>query len=185
MRAKNLNIKQLTEIGFLKRAHGVKGDVVINLNDDILLIDEMINFFFFEIEGLPVPFKVEEFEWRGDNAINVKFKLIENKEEAQTFIGSKIFVEKKCIDKQSDEQSLASFVGFTLIDQTLGTMGPIVQVDDFAGNIVFTVNYNEEEILIPFNAELLVLFDESNEQITLNLPDGLLSIDDDDEDDRD
>ena len=76
-------------------------------------------------------------------------------------------------------------MGFSLIDQTLGTMGPIVQVDDFAGNIVFTVNYNEEEILIPFNAELLVLFDESNEQITLNLPDGLLSIDDDDEDDRD
>lgn len=184
MQAKNLNIKQLAEIGFLKRAHGVKGDVVINLNDDIFLIDEMIDFFFFEIEGLPVPYKVEEFEWRGDNVINVKFKFIENKEEAQVLVGCKVFVERKCIDIQNDEQSASSLVGFTLIDQALGTMGPIIQVDDFAGNIVFTINYNEKEILIPFNAELLVLFDEENEEITLSLPEGLLSTDDED-DDRD
>jgi len=63
-----------------------------------------------------------------------------------------------------------------LIDKTLGNIGMITNVDDFAGNIVLTVLYKGEELLIPYNENLLVDSDESQKTITLQLPEGLIEI---------
>jgi len=63
-----------------------------------------------------------------------------------------------------------------LIDKTLGNIGMITHVDDFAGNIVLTVLYKGEELLIPYNENLHVDSDESQKTITLQLPEGLIEI---------
>ena len=55
-----------------------------------------------------------------------------------------------------------------------GAQGVIDHVDDYSGNIVFTVSYRGEELLIPFHEEMLVSYSESEGTLTLNLPDGLI-----------
>jgi 16S rRNA processing protein RimM len=61
----------------------------------------------------------------------------------------------------------------------MGKIGEIAVVEDFGGNIVFTVMMNGKEILIPFHDELLVEFNPKKKLIILDCPEGLLELNED------
>jgi 16S rRNA processing protein RimM len=163
-------------VGFIKKAHGIKGDLLVvfekGVNDSI----EDIDFLFFEINGLLVPYFIEEMTWRSDDSIIFKFKLIDTKEKAQLFGGYKIFVDKDELIFSDSDFDPHYIINFKLVDQKLGEIGEIIKVNDFGGNIVFTVNYQNNEIMIPFNDELLVSIDQEAESIIMNCPEGLLDL---------
>lgn len=171
-----INIKDYIEAGYVKKTHGVQGGLHLILDESLDEIIEELEFVFFEIDGLPVPFFIEEISSLGTGFANVQFKHIENKEKAQNYVGFKIMVDKSEIADSSDLVSIGLLKGFTLIDTQLGEIGEIQDVNDFGGNIVFTLNYENQEVMIPFNEELLVNFSPEKSTITLNCPEGLFDL---------
>jgi 16S rRNA processing protein RimM len=92
---------------------------------------------------------------------------------AKRLIGQSAWLYKtEIIDEPEEDEAL--WLGYTLFDVQFGEIGPIEAMDDFAGNIVLNVNCKGEELLIPYNDDILVALDEDKKQITLNLPDGLI-----------
>lgn len=163
------------KIGYFRKTHGVHGDVVLDFEPQFEYSVEETNHFFIELEGLLVPFYISEDGFRFTTAKSaiVTFDWVGNEKYAKRLVGSSVYLYKDAIiDEPEENESMLE--GYLLVDEMLGEIGMINQVDDYSGNIVLTVNYRGNDILIPYNDEILVSMDEAQKTITLKLPEGIL-----------
>lgn len=165
-----------TVAGFIKKVHGIQGELIIIFENGMEDAIEEPEFMFIEIEGLPVPFFVDDITWRSDGSANFKLKYVDSKEKAQEYIGCKIAFENINLDLENVVFDPNHLIGFMLVDQQIGALGKIEGINDFGGNIVFSINYKGNEVLIPFDDDLLISFDQENTTIVMNCPDGLLDL---------
>ena len=70
------------------------------------------------------------------------------------------------------------FIGYQLIDKTLGPIGEIVDINDLTENVLFIVEHDGEEIMIPAADDLILDIDDENETILMDLPQGLVNMED-------
>ncbi len=163
------------KIGYFKKTHGVHGDLVLEFEEHFEYSVEEAERLFIELEGLLVPFFIanDGFRFKSSKSAIIKFDWVDTEKYAKRLVGRSVFLfNEEIIDEPSENSDLLK--GFLLIDQKLGKIGMIGQVDDYSGNIVLTVNYRGNDILIPYNDEITVALDVSQKTITLNLPEGLL-----------
>ena len=66
-------------------------------------------------------------------------------------------------EKENNEPELE---GFVLFDKEKGEIGEILKVDDFSGNVVLSVLYNHEEIMVPFHEDLIISIQHPQKIIT-------------------
>ncbi|MDA3817696.1 MAG: hypothetical protein PF486_09995 [Prolixibacteraceae bacterium] len=163
----------LVEVGFVKKSQGVQGGIMVVFDNEPTFIDDSLDFLFLEIDGLPVPFPILFMEERNDAVFYTELDFVSDKEEARSYAGCKVLVEKKHINDQIDSQNASVLKGFSLFDTKLGRIGIISEIDDYAGNLVFTVLDDNKEYMIPFNEELLVKFDADKSIIEMNCPEGI------------
>ena len=168
-------IADCEKIGFFRKTHGVHGEVVLEFEEHFVFSVEESERFFVELEGLLVPFFIsdEGLRFRSSKSAIVKFDWVDTEKYAKRLIGNSAYLyHEEIIDEPEESEEL--FKGFVLEDTVLGKIGTIEEVDDYAGNIVFTVSYNGAEILVPYNEDLLVEIKEDQKIILLKLPEGLL-----------
>lgn len=168
-----------TQIGFIQKPHGINGELVIRFQEQYYSTLEEANTIFLEIEGLLVPYFIIDNSIRfrtGDSAI-MKFDWVETGTQAQKLTGLSVFIENENIVIEEDSFDIRMLEGFILFDQLKNQIGNIVAVNDFAGNIILDVNYLGKEIMIPFNEDFLIDLDIPKKIITLDLPEGLLNLD--------
>lgn len=163
------------KIGFFRKTHGVHGAVVLEFEEHFEYSVEEADRFFVELEGLLVPFFIEEegLRFKSSKSAIVEFDWVNSEKYAKRLVGCSAYLYKsEIVDVPAENEELLK--GFLLIDEKLGEIGIVEQVDDYSGNIVLTVSYEGEEILIPFNNEILIALDEDSKALTLKLPEGLL-----------
>jgi 16S rRNA processing protein RimM len=173
---KPVNRNNCTEIGYVKKTHGVKGELQIFYEEGMEEILDNLEYIFFEYQGLLVPFFIDTIFSSGPNAAIILFKTLDSKEKAGDFAGCKLFIET---DKLEGAETLFSpqlLKGYTVFDVTKGKIGEISEIEDFGGNIVFTIKVKRKKILIPFHDELLVEFDPDKKMMILDCPDGLIDL---------
>jgi 16S rRNA processing protein RimM len=163
------------KIGFFKKTHGVNGDLVLEFDSQFESTIEHSDCFFVELDGLLVPFFISEegFRFKSDNTAILTFDGVESEKYARRLVGAAVFLFKNEI-VEIDTEFDGRLEGFLLIDSERGELGKIEYIDDYAGNVVLTVNYRGQELLVPFNENFLVNINEEHQTITLNLPEGLI-----------
>lgn len=165
------------KIGFFRKTHGVHGEVVLEYEEHYEYSVEEAERFFIELDGLLVPFFIEDegLRFRSAKSVIVNFEEVKTEAYAKRLIGQTAWLYKtEIVDEPEEHADL--LLGFTLIDEQRGVIGPIEDMDDFAGNIVLNVNFKGQELLVPYNEEMLVELDEMKKEITLRLPDGLIEL---------
>lgn len=163
------------KIGFFRKTHGVHGDVVLEFEEYFAHSVEDATRFFVELEGLLVPFYIagEGLRFKSSKSAIVNLDWVDTEKYAKRLVGCSVYLfQDEITDEEVEDEN--ALIGFSLFDEKQGEVGEIEYVDDYSGNIVFTVKMKNEELLIPFNEEILVSIDEEQKMITLNLPDGLL-----------
>ena len=184
--------EEVYKIGRLGKAHGVKGEVSFQFDDDIFdRVDA--EYLVLDIDGILVPFFMEEYRFRNDTVCLVKFCDIDTQQRAQELTGCDVYFPRVLAEGADEDLSLASFVGFTIIndgggktathtvsdESTVHTVpdgfpvGTIASIDDTTANILFEL---EDGRLIPANDDLIVDIDTEHRQIRMNIPEGLLDI---------
>lgn len=164
------------KIGFIKKTHGVRGELVLEFEPQFEFSIEIANRYFIEIDGLLVPFLLVEdgFRFKTDETAILTFDGVKTESYAKRLVGCPVYLFTDEIELDPDSQADSQFMGFTLWDTMLGEIGIIEQIDDYSGNIVFTLKYKGNELLVPFNEELLVEIDDKRKIIQLRLPEGLI-----------
>ncbi|HNW51606.1 MAG TPA: ribosome maturation factor RimM [Prolixibacteraceae bacterium] len=166
------------EIGFVKKTHGVKGEVQIAFQEGLDEIVEELEYLFFEVEGLLVPFFIDSIFSIGANSAIILFETLDSKEKANEFTGCKLFIEKEWLAENDIPFSPQLLVGFTLIDPSKGKIGKITHVDDYGGNFVITVLHKRKEILVPLNEDLIHQFNPKELTLTIECHDDLFDLND-------
>jgi 16S rRNA processing protein RimM len=164
------------KVGYFKKTHGVYGELVLEYEPQFEYSIENASRFFVELDGLLVPFFVLEngFRFKTENSAIIIFDGVDSEKYAKRMVGSSVFLFKNEIVEMPDEELELNLINYLLIDEVRGEIGIIEKVDDYSGNIVLTVNYRTQELLVPFNEDFLIEIDEKNKILKLKLPDGLI-----------
>ena len=165
----------LFKIGKLGKTHGVNGEITFMFDDDIFdRVDS--EYLILEIDGILVPFFMEEYRFKSDEVALVKFEDIDTQERAAELTGCEVYFPRETSPDTSEggEISYAQLVGFSLIDaSTNSAVGKINYIDDQTENIMFEL---EDGTLIPAYEGLIEDIDIENKTISMNLPEGLLDL---------
>jgi 16S rRNA processing protein RimM len=163
------------KVGYFKKTHGVNGDLILDFEPEFEESIECANCFFVELDGLLVPFFVFEdgFRFKTENSAIISFDGVDSEKYAKRMVGSSVYLFKNEIIEIADEFFDSELEGYLLIDEILGEIGVIDRVDNYSGNIVFTLNYKGKELLVPFNEDFLTELDKKRKIIKLALPEGL------------
>jgi 16S rRNA processing protein RimM len=89
-------------------------------------------------------------------------------------VGQSVYLFKNEIIKDSNELVDSELIDYLLYDETYGKVGKIEEVNDYAGNVVFTVDFNGKELLVPYNEDFFISIDKNKKDIILKIPEGLL-----------
>lgn len=131
-----------------------------------------------EIDGIFVPFFIEEYRFKGEITALFKLEDVNSEDDAKTFTNLDVYFPKSYL--QTDEEDFSApgdfFIGYTVVDVHHGVLGKIIQVDDSTINILFVVKRDTDELLIPANGDFVVSIDEKNRKIEMNIPEGLIDL---------
>ena len=168
-----IKAEEVYKIGRLGKAHGVKGEVSFQFDDDIFdRVDA--DYLVLDFDGILVPFFMEEYRFRSDTVCLVKFKGVDIQQRAQELTGCDVFFPRALAEEGDEMPSLASLVGFDIVNVSDGrTIGNIAAIDDSTVNILFEL---EDGTLIPASDELITNIDAEQRTIRMNIPEGLLDI---------
>lgn len=164
-------------IGKITKSHALKGEVVFNFSDDIFDRTES-EYLICEIDGILVPFFMEEYRFKSDTSVLVKFEGIDSAEATRQLLGADVYFEKsKAIESGEEDMSLRFFIGFKMTDENCKDIGVITDIDDNTQNWLFIVeNIKGEEILIPAHEEFISEIDNENKIMKMVLPEGLTEL---------
>ena len=165
--------EEVYKIGRLGKAHGVRGEVSFQFDDDVFdRVDA--DYLVLDVDGILVPFFMEEYRFRSDTVCLVKFCDIDTQQRASELTGCDVYFPRDLADEAAGEPSLSMLVGFELVEaRSKKAVGRIAAIDDTTANILFEL---EDGRLIPANDDLITDIDANRRQITMNLPEGLLDI---------
>lgn len=161
------------KIGRLGKAHGVKGEVSFQFDDDIFDTTDA-DYLVLDIDGILVPFFMEEYRFRNDTVCLVKFCDVDTQQRASELTGCDVYFPRALAEEADEGPTLSSLVGFDVADAGSGkTVGRIAAIDDQTQNVLFEL---EDGLLIPANDDLVTDIDTEKKIITMNIPEGLLEI---------
>ena len=165
------------KIGVIGKPHGVRGEVCIRFADDVF--DRVgADYLLLDMEGILVPFFMEEYRFRTDEMGLVKFCDIDTEERARELTGAEVYFPRSLAEEENGQVSWAQIIGFSLVDSRTGkVIGQIETVDETTLNILFDVTTDDgKQLLIPAGEDLIREVDTEKRIIKMEIPDGLLEL---------
>ena len=166
------------QIGRMGKAHGLKGEINFQFTDDVWDRADS-DYIICEVDGILVPFFIEEYRFRSDSTAIMKLEDIDSIEQAQMLVNSPVFIEKKYQEELGeDEVSLHYFIGFKMLDGDDGKdIGTIIDIDDQTDNWLFIVERPDgTEVMIPAHEEFISEIRHEDKTMVMDLPLGLLEL---------
>ena len=169
--------EEVFKIGQFAKPHGIKGELSLVTNSDVL-DDAEEPYIVCDMDGILVPFFVEEYRYKSDTVILVKLEDVNSEADARMFVNKEVFYPLDAVDADDlvGDMTWDSFIGYTITDEHQGFLGKITDVDESTINVLLRVDHEGKEILIPAAEELITDADHETRSLTVSLPEGLLEL---------
>ncbi len=172
---KRLYKEDFTRIGIIRKSHGYKGHAKISVDD--LYLGDLKNqtFVFIKIDGYKVPFRIESLEVARDTII--KFKNCDSSEAMDNYQLLELYLLTEDIQhiESTGDLKKDSYLSMNIIDKEHGDLGKIVRVDEYPQQLMaILINKNHDEIMIPLHEALITHFAPEENNIYMDLPEGLI-----------
>ena len=165
--------ENIYQIGRLGKTHGVRGEISFLFDDDVFdRVDA--DYLILKVDGILVPFFIEEYRFKSDSNAIIKFEDIDTQERARELTGADVYFPRSLAENDDENLSWPVLVGFDIIEASSGrTVGRIASVDDSTLNILFCL---DDGRLIPASENLITAIDQQTRTLTMHIPDGLLDL---------
>lgn len=164
-------------IGRLGSTHGLKGELTFRFTDDIFTADDC-KYVVCDIDGLLVPFFLEDWRIRSSETAIVKFEGYDDVNTVQILQNADVYYPKAAV--RSERGGLTSWkvlTGFAVSDVEAGSLGIVTEVDDSSANTLLVVDTpSGKELVLPVHPDLVAGLDINARTLMLRLPDGLLDL---------
>jgi len=165
---------QGNHIGTLIKPHGYKGDLLLKGKPQFLnIITEGIPLFI-EISEQRIPFFIEDFspDLSGEKGI-IKFEFIDSDIEARKYIACRVYMDSVDEDMQEQDAQIVEFVGYSVLDTSTGNEYKVIDFYDSSENPILVLKNNNDELLLPRNADYIVEVDHTSRIMKVEFPEGL------------
>ena len=160
--------EELFEAGKFHKTHGVKGELSCSFHKTV--DTENLRYIVSIVDGIFVPFFIETLRVKTPTSALIKLVNIDSENDAKELLSSPIYLPLASQQIDTDEVDVSYFVGYSVVDT-------IIAVDETTVNTLFCVENKQKEMLyIPVAEEFIVSIDEQSRIIHMNLPSGLLTI---------
>ena len=165
--------ENIYQIGRLGKTHGVRGEISFLFDDDVFdRVDA--DYLILKVDGIFVPFFIEEYRFKSDSNAIIKFEDIDTQERARELTGADVYFPRSLAENADENLSWSVLVGFDIIEASSGrTVGRIASVDDSTLNILFCL---DDGRLIPASENLITAIDQQTRTLTMHIPEGLLDL---------
>ena len=160
------------KIGRIGKPHGIGGEVTLRFTDDVFdRVDA--DYLVLMVDGILVPFFIEEYRFRSEEVALVKFEDIDTMDRAAELTGCDVFFPRHLADIDNDVLTWSQIVGYDIVDVASGkVIGRIESVDESTINVLLEL---ADGTLIPAVDEFIDDIDHEARKLFMSLPDGLLS----------
>jgi len=158
-------------LGTISRKFSFKGEVVIQLNPDLEHFPQDLKSVFVEFEQKRIPFFIEFTKQSKNNSYRLKFEDVNTEDEAQNLVSREVYVLSSEIDLD-DSFRLEDLIGYVAFD----TNDEETDINTMTIQSIFEIQTSDAKVLVPVNDDWIMDIDDDNQEITLDLPDGLLDL---------
>jgi len=170
-----MDFESCYQLGYVLKTHGLKGDVVFEIDADNPAAYRKMESVFVELNKKLIPFFIERIQLNGSRAI-VKFEDIDSMDDASKFKGARLFLPLDVLPKLKDGYYFHELIGFKVIDNQEGELGVITGVFESGHQDLLAMEYRHKEVLIPLIDDIVTKVDKKAKTVYTSLPDGLLDI---------
>jgi len=170
-----MKVDDCYQVGYVIKTHGLKGDIQIFLDvDDPSQYNEMESVFVNKNNTL-VPFFIERIQLNGQKAL-VKFEEVDSIESATALVAAQLHLPLALLPELTEGQYFFhQLVGLKLFDGKK-EIGLVDQVYQLTPQNLLSINHKGKEVLVPLNDEIVKKVDLNKKEILAELPDGLLDV---------
>lgn len=175
-----MTIDESYELGYVIKPHGLKGFVVAEFDVDEPAAYTKLKTVYLALAGAPTrlqAYGVEKVQPQAGGRVLLKLREVPRIEEAEPLRGAKLYLpltELPALDE--DQFYFHEVIGFTVVDEALGTLGTVENFYELPQQDVLAMRYQGQEVLIPVVDELVSHADMASRELFVTLPEGLLDI---------
>ena len=162
------------KIGRIGKPHGIKGELTMMVEGDVFDRVEG-EYLILLIDGILVPFFIEDYRFRSEQPALVKFCDIDTQERASELTGCDVFFPRSLSDSDdTDTLTWQEAIGYQVADDNSGKpLGTISYIDTSTANTLIELDHG---MIIPAAYEIIKDINTEQRLITMSLPEGLMEI---------
>ena len=92
---------EVFKIGYIQRIHGISGEVEMRFTDDSFEQSEC-DYLLLKVDGLLVPFFIEEYRFKNKDTLLVLFERVEDDAHARMLCGAEVWFPISAIPEERD-----------------------------------------------------------------------------------
>jgi len=174
--ALDMNVDSCFKIGYILKAHGLKGEVTMSPMPDCPDLEELESVFL-QIREQLVPYILDSVNIKKGTKAYLRLEGIDTPEKAAALKGTSIYVPKSIRPSLPGNEFYSDeVIDFEVIDIKVGALGTIKEVQEFGPGKHLIVLVNGKEVMIPVNSPFIKKINKSGKQLTVELPDGFLEL---------
>ena len=154
----------MLQIAKILKSNGTDGGLLIGVRDIEVGQIDLQEPVFFEFDGLPVPFFIQDLQQRGTSKAIIHLNDINSLADAEEVVGRAVYIEGEW-----EEEEELDFTGWTLLNRGV-RVGTVTGMEPIPGNLCLYVG----DALVPLHEDLILSADSATRTLDLDLPEGLL-----------
>ena len=171
-----MNLDSCFKVGQIVKAHGIKGEIVLDLDgnhSDILLELESV---FVEVNQKLIPFFIDDISVTDKRAI-IKFEDINSSEDTKSLMKKNVFISNDYLpEDEEDRFYYEELIGFKIQDQNQGEIGTVTDFIERPGQDLLVGEHSGKEFYIPVDTAIILEADRDKKVLITDLPEGLLEL---------
>ena len=164
-------------LGKIVKKYSFKGDVLLKLDTDQPELYEHLDALFLDINNSLIPYFVDKSQLHKSNLLRLKFEDVSSEIDAEQLLKKEVYLPLALLPKlEGNTFYYHEIIGFHIVDENFGSVGLISGVNDSSAQVLFEIDRNGIEILIPLNDDIISSVDRTNKTVTVNTPPGLIEL---------
>ncbi|AOR25667.1 ribosome maturation factor RimM [Formosa sp. Hel3_A1_48] len=164
-------------LGKIVKKYSFKGEVLLKLDTDQPELYEHLDALFLDINNSLIPYFVDKSQLHKSNLLRLKFEDVSSEIDAEQLLKKEVYLPLALLPKlEGNTFYYHEIIGFHIVDENFGSVGLISGVNDSSAQVLFEIDRNGIEILIPLNDDIISSVDRTNKTVTVNTPPGLIDL---------
>lgn len=170
-----MEIKDCFYLGKIVKPFSFKGELVAFFDVDEPLEYSELDGVYIEINKVLVLYPIETIRINANKA-TIRFENM-NQEDSLKLIGKSLYLPLDLLPElEGNNFYFHQVIGFKVIDKEKGDIGIIESVIEYPAQPLFSIKFNQKEILMPIIDPIIEKVDRESKTIYINAPAGLIDL---------